>query len=236
MYRLIVSDYDGTLNINEKPLSNQFFIKLNNLSNRGGIFALASGRPYNQLKKLFFKVSGSIAFISDDGAQVMYKNCLLYKKTVEMNDAKAICKLALNNGFVAICALREENKSVKQEQLSLPFFLSADIFKIIIIKDGKNASAIKDFANNLNVRLCYEDDTYLEFCHKDANKGEAVKKLMQKFSVSEAQTIIFGDGINDIPMLKLTKNRFFPENADKTVLDLGGTVIENVEEYIIGLK
>ena len=235
MYRLIVSDYDGTLNINEKPLSNQFFIKLNNLSNRGSIFALASGRPYNQLKKLFFKVSNSIVFVADDGAQVMYKNCLLYKKTVEMNDAKAICKLALNSGFVAICALREENRSVKQEQLSLPFFLSADIFKVIIIKDGKNAEAIKDFAKSLNVRVCYEDDTYLEFCHKDANKGEAVKKIMQKFGVSEAQTIIFGDGINDIPMLKLTKNRFFPENADKTVLDLGGTVIKSVEDFILDI-
>ena len=83
MYRLIVSDYDGTLNINETPLSNQFFIKLNNLSNRGSIFTFASGRPYNQLKKLFFKVAGNIAFVSDDGAQVMYRNCLLYKKTVD---------------------------------------------------------------------------------------------------------------------------------------------------------
>ncbi len=233
MFRLIVSDYDGTLNINEKPLSNQFFIKLNNLSNRGSIFALASGRPYNMLKKLFFKVANSIVFIADDGAQVMYRNCLLYKKTVDIKDAKAICNQAINNGFVAICALREENKSVKKEQLSLPFFLNTDVFKIIIIKDGKNAQAIKDFANNLNVRVCYEDETYLEFCHKDANKGEAVKKLMEKFSVNGSQTIVFGDGINDIPMLKLTKNRFFPENADQSVLDLGGTVIESAEQYIL---
>ena len=58
---------------------------------------------------------------------------------------------------------------------------------------------------------------------------------MQKFSVNDEQTIIFGDGINDIPMLKITKNRFFPENADNSVLDLGGTVIKSAEEYIIGL-
>ena len=235
MFRLIVSDYDGTLNYNDAPLSNQFFVKLNNLSNRGTIFALASGRPYNQLKKLFFKVAGNIAFVSDDGAQVMYRNCLLYKKTVELNDAKALCRLAINNDFVAICALREENKSVKKEQLDLPFFLSADIFKIIVIKNGKNAQVIKDFAQSLNVRVCYEDETYLEFCHKEANKGEAIKKLMQKFTVNEGQTIIFGDGINDIPMLQLTKNRFFPENADKAVLDLGGTVIKSVEQHILEL-
>ena len=235
MYRLIVSDYDGTLNINEQPLSNQFFIKLNNLSNRGSIFTLASGRPYNQLKKLFFNVANSIVFVADDGAQVMYRNCLLYKKTVDVQDAKSISKIALENGFVAICALREENKSVKKEQLELPFFLSSDIFKIIIIKDGKDASLIKEFAKNLNVRVCYEDDTYLEFCHKDANKGEAIKKIMEKFSVNETQTIVFGDGLNDISMLKTTKNRYFPENAHQSVLDLGGTVINSVEDFILDI-
>ena len=236
MYRLIVSDYDGTLVKNGKQLSNQFFTKLNMLSNCGSIFVIASGRPYNQLKKLMFQCANNIVFVADDGAQVMYKNCLLYKKTVENSDAKALCGFALKNGFTAICALREENRSVKKEHLSLPFFLNADVFKIIIIKDGKNADNIKSFAQNLMLRVCYEDETYLEFCHKDANKGDAVKKLMKKFSVPETQAIMFGDGINDISMLKLTKNRFFPENATEQVLDLGGTVIQNVEGFILGLK
>lgn len=236
MYRLIVSDYDGTLVPAGKKLSNQFFTKLNMLISRGSIFVVASGRPYNQLKKLLFQCANNIVFISDDGAQMMYKNCLLYKKTVEITDAKTLCGFALENGFTAICALREENRSVKKEQLLLPFFLNSDIFKIIIIKDGKDADSIKKLANDLQLRACYEDDIYLEFCHKDANKGAAVKKLMEKFSVTEGQTIMFGDGINDISMLRLTKNRYFPKNAAPQVLDLGGTVIENVEEYIIGLK
>ncbi len=235
MFRLIVSDYDGTL-VKDTKLSNQFFTKVNMLVNRGSIFVVASGRPYNQLKKLMFQCANNIAFVADDGAQTMYKNCLLYKKTVETADAKSLCAFVLENGFTAICALREENRSVKKEQLLLPFFLSADIFKIIVIKDGKDATQIKSFAQSLNLRVCYEDSTYLEFCHKDANKGEAIKKLMEKFSVTGNQTIIFGDNVNDIPMLKLTKNRFFPQNAVEQVLDLGGTVIDNVEEYIIGLK
>ena len=236
MYRLIVSDYDGTLNVNDKPLSQNFFTKLNMHACRGGIFAIASGRPYNQLKKILFQVSQNIVFISDDGAQMMYKNCVLYKKTVDIPDAKALCSKALDNGFTAICALREENRSVKREQLSLPFFMNSDIFKIIIVKDGENTDILKAAAQTLNLRVCYEDKDYLEFCHKEANKGEAVKKLMQKFSVNENQMLVLGDNVNDISMLSLTKNRVFPQNARQEVLDLGGTVVENVEKYIIELK
>jgi HAD superfamily hydrolase (TIGR01484 family) len=234
--RLIVSDYDGTLKQSEAPLSQEFFTKVNMLSSRGGIFAIASGRPYNRLKKLLFQISNSIVFISDDGAQMMYKNCVLYKKTVELNDAKAICAQAISLGFTAICALREENKSVKSEQLQLPFFLNSDIFKIIIVKDGKDSAEIKEAASSMRLRVCYEDNEYLEFCHKDANKGEAVKKLMQRFSVNEGQMLVLGDGENDISMLSLTKNRVFPKNAKQQVLDLGGETVDNIEKYIIELK
>ncbi len=236
MYRLIVSDYDGTLNVEGKILSQSFFTKLNMHSSRGGIFCIASGRPYNQLKKLLFQASGSIVFISDDGAQMMYKNCVLYKKPVELKDAKAMCQRALDDEFTVICALREENRSVKREQLQLPFFLSSDIFKIIVVKDGKNADGLRELASTLDLRVCYEDKEYIEFCHKDANKGEAVKKLMQKFSVSGDQMLVLGDNVNDISMLSLTKNRVFPENAKQEVLDLGGTVVEDIEKYIIELK
>jgi HAD superfamily hydrolase (TIGR01484 family) len=236
VYRLIVSDYDGTLVTENKVLSQQFYTKLNMLANRGCIFCIASGRPYNQLKKLMFQASQNMVFISDDGAQMMYKNCVLYKKTVELDDARVICRQAINAGFTAICALREENRSVKSEQLQLPFFLNSDIFKIIIVKDGKDVEEIKRSAASMRLRVCYEDGEYLEFCHKDANKGEAVKKLMQRFSVNETQMLVLGDGENDISMLSLTKNRVFPKNAKQQVLDLGGETVDDIEKYIIEMK
>jgi HAD superfamily hydrolase (TIGR01484 family) len=236
VFRLIVSDYDGTLVTENNGLSQGFYTKVNMLLSRGGMFAVASGRPYNQLKKLMFQLSSGIVFISDDGAQMMYKNCLLYKKTVELSDAKALCAKAIEGGFSAICALREENRSVKSEQLQLPFFLNSDIFKIIIVKNGADAEPLKEFSQSLKLRVCYEDNDYLEFCHSDANKGEAVKKLMEKFFIRPEQMLVMGDGENDIPMLKLTQNRVFPKNAKHSVLDLGGQIVEDIPQYIVDLK
>lgn len=235
MYRLIVSDYDGTLVPSGKVLSNKFFTKLNMITSRGCVFAISSGRPYNQLKKLMYQVSNEIVFISDDGAQMMYHNCVLYKKTVDVASARYISKEALFFGMTPIVALREENRKVTKEKLELPFFFSADIFKIIVVKNGKNGDSLKAKCENLKLRVCYEDETYIEFCHKDANKGEAVKKLMEKFSVTPNQTVIFGDGINDIPMLKLAEKRVVSENAEAQVIAVSTETSEDIEKYIIDM-
>ncbi len=233
MYRLIVSDYDGTLVPNGKVLSNKFFTKLNMVVSRGCTFAISSGRPYNQLKKLLYQVSNEIVFISDDGAQMMYHNCVLYKKTVDMQAAKEISKEAISLGMAPIVALREENRKVTQDKIDLPFFFSSDIFKVIVVKNGKNADLLKNKCEALALRVCYEDETYIEFCHKDANKGEAVKKLMEKFSVPSEQTVVFGDGPNDIPMLKLAAKRVVAKDADAEVIAVSTETTDDVEKYII---
>ncbi len=237
MYRLIVTDYDGTLVPKGKELSDKFFTKLNMLASRGILFAVASGRPYNNLKKLFFRASQQMIFVANDGSQVMYKNCVLYKKTVDSENAKKMCLAAKKLNCTPLCALREENVSVKEIQYELPAFLSKDIFKIIIVKNGQNVQGLKDLAPQLNLRACYEDETYLEFCHKDANKGEAVKAVMQKFSVKEKEMLVIGDGANDVPMLLLTNNSYAPENASRSAHLAAAKVLEkDTEGFILGIK
>lgn len=236
MFRLIVTDYDGTLVPQGKTLSSKFFTKVNMLANRGCIFAVASGRPYNQLKKLLSPISSQTVFIANDGSQMMYKNCVLYKKTVCNLKAKELCAFAIDNGLTPIASLREENKAIKQEHFQLPMFLSSDIFKLIFVKNGKDVNDVKKKAIELGMRVCFEDGEYLEVCHKDANKGEAVKKLMEKFGVNENQTVVLGDGPNDVPMLLLTKNCICPENAGESAKLVATSRVADVEEYILNIK
>ncbi len=232
MYQLIVADYDGTLVPNGKVLSNEFYTKVNMLVSRGTLFAVASGRPYNQLKKLLYPIANETVFIASDGAQMMYRNCLLYKLPLAVNNAKALCRAALYDGLTPIVALREENRSVTEEKLDLPFFFSSDVFKLVVVKNGKDVSHLKSLAEENNARVCYEDETYIELCNKTSNKGEALKKLMSKYSVSTDKMIVFGDGINDIPMLELTENRFAPRNASADVKRIA-VETGDIEEYIV---
>ena len=236
MYRLIVSDYDGTLvTPSEQELSPEFFTKLHSITNRGTLFAVASGRPYNQLKRLFAPAAGEVIFICNDGAQIMYKNCVLYKRTVDTFIAKRLCAEAFDSGMTPILALREENHTVKTEQLSLPFFVSGDIFKLIIAKNGCSAEKLENAAVSANLRCCFCDDTFIEFCHKDADKGKALRQLMQKFSVLPQQAAVLFDGENDLPMLPFTEHRFAVSAAEEPIRRQATDIIENGQQFLLSL-
>lgn len=230
MYQLIVCDYDGTLVANTEVLSSQFYTKLHNLSSRGTVFCVASGRPYTCLKKLFTPVKQEIAFIASDGAQIMFKNCLLGKFNMKLSSVKTLAAAALDLGYTPIACMREENHRITRDILENPFLFSSDIFKLIIAKNG-NCQRLKQLATELPVRVCYEDNNYLEFCLKNADKGAAVELLMKKFNVTPEKLCVIGDGKNDVSMLALTQNCFRPNSACPEVVDIANPI--DVKKFIL---
>ncbi len=236
MYRLIVSDYDGTLvTQSNQALSPEFFTKLHSITSRGMLFAVASGRPYNQLKKIFAPAAGEVIFICNDGAQIMYRNCVLHKHTIEVPSAKAVCVAALDNGITPIAVLREETHAVKAEHLALPFFFSSDIFKLIFIKNGHSAAELEQTAEKQGLRCCFCDDTFIEFCPKIANKGEALHHVMQKFSIFSQQTAVLFDGENDLPMLPFAEHRFAVSTADEALCRQASGSIQDAQQFLLSL-
>lgn len=236
MYKLIVTDYDGTLVPNGKVLSSEFWQKIQKITSCGVKFAVSSGRTYADLKKKFSPVFPSTVFIANDGALIMYANCLLYKCTADKNGAKKICSLALKKGAKAYISQREENLPVTQMQTESTFFIGGDIFKIIIEKNGVNCEELKIVAEKYNLRTCFEDALYLEFCNRDANKGNALKVLAKKFGINKEQTVVFGDGENDISMFSFGGKNIVPIYANAGILSLANEKVIDVERYIIGLK
>lgn len=73
--------------------------------------------------------------------------------------------------------------------------------------------------------------------NKHANKGVALEKLMNYYHVGKEQVISFGDGISDIPMMKLSGTAVAMENAMAEVKDIADYVTlsndeDGVAEYI----
>ena len=132
-----------------------------------------------------------------------------------------------------VVALREQNRRVTQEQLALPSFFSSDVFKVILVKNGKDTTEICTLAHSLELRCCYENDTFLEFCRADVNKGAAMKKLMEKFCVTPEQAVVFGDGENDLPLFHLAQTRIASSGACDAVKRLATLVTDDVEQVVL---
>lgn len=235
MLQLILTDFDGTLFPKGKEdLSRDFIQKIINLTDKGVYFSVNSGRPYGTLKKLLAPLLNRTVFICNDGAQIMYKNCLLYKKTVCAIAANEICHAINTETLKPFAALREKNMPITPDVMSKKKLFGEDIYKLIFAKNSPlsgEVSELKTLAAERNLRICYEDADYLEFCNKNTDKGIATDFLKKKFQIC-GEVVSFGDTKGDIPMFEQSNKVYIPDTA-KELNYSKAEIIENVQQFII---
>ncbi|MBQ4154307.1 MAG: HAD family phosphatase [Clostridia bacterium] len=234
MLQLILTDFDGTLFPKEKEeLSKDFIQKIINLTDKGVYFAVNSGRPYGTLKKLLAPLINRTVFICNDGAQIMYKNCLLYKNPICAIKVNEICHKANTNSLKPFAALRERNMPITEDIMAKKRLFGEEIYKLIFVKNNplsEDVNEVKSLAEQKGFRICYEDETYLEFCAKSSNKGVATEFLKEKFSIT-GETVAFGDSEGDYAMFKKADRIYIPSTAN--ISFEGGKTVEDVQSFIV---
>lgn len=233
-----MTDFDGTLFPKVGgELSEAFIRKIINLTDRGCLFSVNSGRPYCVLKDMLRPLANRTIFICNDGTQIMYKNCLLYKSPILTSSAEKIYTAALSMELTPFAALRERTLPVNNDILSQKNLFGEDIYKIVIIKNNsttENISKLKQMAIANGLRICFEDNMYLEFCINTANKGTATAFIKRKFGITSG-IYAFGDTEADFEMFKEADNCFLMADAthlcysgSKTITSMQNYVIENL--------
>ncbi|MBQ0045385.1 MAG: HAD-IIB family hydrolase [Mycoplasma sp.] len=79
-----------------------------------------------------------------------------------------------------------------------------------------------------DLEVCLSSDVNLEINKKGVNKGVAAIKLSNKIKIDMQHTLVLGDGQNDIPALKLSKNSFVPSYAPEYVKKEARYVVPDV--------
>ena len=114
--------------------------------------------------------------------------------------------------------------------------LDEDIFKINCTINDK--SLIQSFNEYLNanedkiVNAPFNDSTY-EITMHNVNKGEAIKLLAKRLNINGDDIYVYGDGKNDITMLKMFKNSYAPNNASKDAIEASNNIIGNNNLYSV---
>ena len=235
MLQLILTDFDGTLFPKQKQeLNKEFIQKIINLTDKGIYFAVNSGRPYGTLKKLLSPLINRTVFICNDGAQIMYKNCLLYKNPIPSSVAYEVCHKSNTALLKPFAALRERSMPVTEDILSKKGLFGEDIYKLIFVKNNpsnEDLTEIKSVADKKGLRICFEDGEYLEFCVKSSDKGVATRFLKEKFGII-GETVAFGDTKGDYAMFENADRVFIPKGA-KDFYFSGAIQIEDVQNFIV---
>lgn len=244
MVKLIATDMDGTLLDDRKNLSPDFWDVEKQLFDKGILFAVASGRQFHNLAKVFGPTADRTIFIAENGSYGAYQGKELFRMALDWSsvlDFIRIGRAVPNTGMVV------SGKNFAYVEGTNPHFVDEvhrhhDKLKIV-----DDLTQVDDVV--LKFTMCdFEDivgNTYPHFGHLSqdftvvisgkywmditdisANKGTALRRVQEHFGITKDETMVFGDYLNDIQMMAGAKYSYAMKNAHADILKIASHVTE----------
>jgi hypothetical protein len=248
MYKLIVSDLDGTLLNDEHEICVKNIQAINKASKLGIKFVPASGRGYKEIEKILTELDlkdkeyqyivsfngGAITKSKDN--KILRFNYLPFEKANELFKVgltKEVCIHVHTSDTIFIYNFNEDerNRMIKLnmdykefKEPSIEFLRSIPIAKIIYQNvDMDYLKSINDEIKLItkdSVSVSYSANCYMEFNKYGVNKGEALLGLMKILGIKKEETIAVGDNYNDMSMLAVAGLSVAAGNAVEEVKKL----------------
>ncbi|RCS60896.1 Cof-type HAD-IIB family hydrolase [Microbacterium sp. JB110] len=236
--RLLVTDMDGTLLDEEGRIPDGLWPRLEALTERGIVFAPASGRQYGMIARLFEQVLAGMVVIAENGAFVVQDGEELSSITIERSGAARIVdalrayEAAGNEVGLVVCGKRGAYVERTDPMFAKAFsqyyaYLTAvddaldhddEILKLAVADfegQGRLVKALEPFAASHQVVVSGQH--WVDIMSPAVDKGVAVRALQQRLGVTPAQTVAFGDYLNDLQMLDAAEHSFAMANAHPAV-------------------
>ncbi len=236
MVKLVVSDIDGTLiPYGQHDLPRELFPIISALGERGILFAPASGRQYNSLRRLFAPVMGDICAICENGAVIFGRERegqapVLAKTVMPRADALALAEDILacpdadmlasgeNTSYVcggspALTRDLRDRLGNRVAEVSAPEDIGEEIVKVsAFCPQGTGGPARflgPRWGESYNMAVAGPD--WLDFTL--ANKGVGLRGLCAALGVDLQDVMAFGDNWNDVSMLDLAGHPYLMSTA-----------------------
>ena len=259
MIKLIASDMDGTLLNSNNEINEEFFEVFNKLKEKNIIFAAASGRQYYNLVKRFEKISDDIMFIAENGTFVAYKGKEILVNSLDREVANQLIKIGrtIDNAYVILCGKKSAYIEERDERLvkeTKKYYeryeivedltkVEDDILKVTICdfsgSEFNSNNYYKEYWDKLQVTVSGE--RWLDITSKGVNKGVAIEKVQEIFDINPKETMVFGDYLNDLEMMKKAYYSYAMENAHEDLKKVSNFiaksnndngVVETIKEVI----
>ncbi|MDO0924738.1 Cof-type HAD-IIB family hydrolase [Streptomyces sp. TG1A-8] len=238
--RLVVTDMDGTLLDDAKRIPGGLWPLLGELRRRGVLFSPASGRQYATLARQFADVAEGMVFIAENGTYVVRDGVELSSDpldpSVAADVARRVRRLAADG--VDVGAVVCGKRSAYVERTDAAFLAEVrryyvehrvvedvtavddDVIKVALFDFGsaerRTAAALRDFA--ATHRVVVSGEHWVDVMNRTANKGAALRALQRELGITSAQTMVFGDYLNDLEMLDAADWSFAMANAHPDVV------------------
>ena len=249
--RLIASDLDGTLLQNgAQKLNEETCGLIQNLKDCGIRFMASSGRQFDNLCRLFEPVKEDIYYLCQNGASAYADGSVLFQRLIDeelsrrlITDIVSRPELeVLVSGFA--CSFVEEKSEALYRHMS-------DVVRTKTIRTGDILSTVSGctkisfFEENGLHDTAYWYRTYgerlsiavggpqwLDMTDRGVNKGTAFVHMLEYLQIDPAETMVFGDNLNDLEILDAAGVAVSVAGGAQPVKQRADLVTDTVEQVI----
>lgn len=256
MIKLVASDLDGTLlQGGAQELSPHALELIHQLTEKGIHFIAASGRQYDNQRRVFHEIKDEISYIAENGSICVHQGRVISRATIaEELCARIIDEIKREKHFEIVVS-REDSCFIEDND---PAFVDhivnimknttqvvhdvskvgGPILKIAIcnMKDGphivdKYLKHLQDMFG-AEIKVVTSGNLWIDFIAPGANKGTALEGLLELFHIKPEECMAFGDQYNDVEMLQLVGTSYAMSNAAPGISYYSTYVTDSVEEVL----
>ncbi len=257
MFKLIISDMDGTLLNDQKQVSEYTKKAIHKLESHGAKFTLATGRIYPAAKSYAQELGIVTPLICCNGAvivdpvtdEVLYGRPLSKEvglKVIEICEAYGVYYHLYDKNTIysnrmekSIAYYAEFTKSLPEScqirteiiESASEVFDKTEIYKIGAYYDNsERAMDMRKALEKIPGTSGFKSlETMFDVLMKDTNKGTALKHLCSLLGVEINEVVAFGDNENDLEMLQTAGYGIAMGNAEDFVKEVADHVADTNE-------
>lgn len=238
-FKAVAVDMDGTFLTEKKTFDHDLFSKvLHKLQEHNIPFISATGNQLIRAHEYFEEFTTGIDYVAENGA-ILEADSKVFKKTaidyavaqkllnfIQTDYPKAIIMVSAQHHCYILKSMDQADKDdiriYYRRVTEIEKFSDIDpsdaILKVCLTADDELATIIQNRFNEKYgdyIRGTSSGNMTIDLVHKGINKANGVADMLQHYGITQEELIAFGDGENDIGMLKACGYSYAMKNANE---------------------
>ncbi len=224
MYKMIVTDLDGTLLNKNKNVSEKSKIYLKELKDKGYIICVDTGRTLGRAKYALGEFDYINYIIGNNGTYIydVSNDRSLYKSSIKTENIKALFIKYLDeyevfeiNSYENILSYRSRTRNIEPYVEKIDnedefFDKINEVYNVTISLKNKSMVSVflEDLKNNYKdigsfiMEDSFSNKKWITLINQNDNKFNGLSILKDKIGINNNDIIAFGDGLNDVVMIE----------------------------------
>ncbi|PCF49406.1 HAD family hydrolase [Staphylococcus delphini] len=242
--QFVVTDMDGTFLDSHSAFDREAFRRLKVRCEEKGIrFVFCTGKQCDRVARILNGLEKDTYIVGDSATRIQYNGDNIWSQTFErelglsliqrlqqIDLTQTIIVCTEKSAYVLNHIHESERQIVHGSYETVTYINHFDEIKGSFLKvtvhDPKqqcfeHVEKIKDFEEQLYIVA--SEAAWIDITAKDVDKGKTIQRLQQLLGCSQASTIAFGDGLNDLELfnaagIKVAMDNAYPELKRKADL------------------